>query len=101
MKMVRVGKFILNMELLVAVRDDGDRMSLLFSGGVVSQENNQHSSVMLIKGEACNLLRQWLNRMGVQDLAKEFPVYPGVWIIGDDSDQARVIKKEYPLNEHT
>jgi len=92
MKMVRVGNMIVNMEHLVAVRDEGDLMTLIFSGEVVSQERSDHSSVLTFKGEACDLLRQWLTRVGIQELTSESPVHPEV--SGEIRDETQVESQE-------
>jgi len=98
MKLVRLGNIIVNMERLIAVRDDGHLMTLIFSGDV-SQERSDHSSFLTVEGEACDLLRQWLTRVGIQELTSESPVHPGVSRKMRDETQLETTEIKRPITE--
>lgn len=70
MKLVRIGSVILNMEQLLAIKDEGNQMFLIFAGS--SKEN-----VISIKleGDNCNLMHGWLSRNGVNDISTENPIF--------------------------
>lgn len=70
MKLVRIGDVILNMEQLLAVRDNGQEMVVFFAG-------SSSSEVLAITfvGENCQLMRAWLGRTGVNDLSTETPKF--------------------------
>lgn len=68
MKLVRIGDVILNMEQLLAVKDNGMEMIVYFSGSSPTKV----LSVSFYK-ENCQLIRAWLGRNGVNDISTETP----------------------------
>jgi hypothetical protein len=70
MKLVRIGDVILNMEQLLAVKDNGEEMALVFAGSF----HSNFLSIVFI-GENCRLMRAWLGRNGVNDLSTETPKF--------------------------
>ena len=70
MKLLRVGDVILNMEQLLAVKDNGNQVVVFFAGSSLS------SKILSVTfdGNNCDLLRIWLGRNGVNDLSKETPM---------------------------
>lgn len=69
MKLVRVGNVILNMEQLLAIKDEGSQMVLFFAG---SSEEKVLS--VTLEGGNCQLMHGWLSRAGVNDLSTENPI---------------------------
>ncbi len=72
MKLVRVGKLILNMDHVVAIVEETDGMTMFFS----SQANaptNDGLALVTFEGELCQLMRLWLIRNGLHDLSSETP----------------------------
>lgn len=69
MKLVKIGNIILNMEQLLAVRDDGVEMLLIFAG---SSEEKVLS--VTLGGTNYQLMQGWLSRCGVNDLSTENPL---------------------------
>ncbi len=74
MKLLRIGNIILNMEQLLAIKDEDSQMILFFAG---SSEANVLSATL--EGENCELMRGWLGRNGVNDLSTETPTFS--WIL--------------------
>ena len=74
MKLVRIGNIILNMDQLLAVKDEGLKMFLFFAG---SSEKNIIS--VKLEDENYKMMHYWLNRIGVNDLSTEDPEFD--WLI--------------------
>ncbi|MEK9149013.1 MAG: hypothetical protein AAB267_03085 [Candidatus Desantisbacteria bacterium] len=70
MKLIRMGNIILNMEQLLAVRDNGDEMVVFFAGS----SSSEVPSITFV-GKSCQLVRAWLGRNGVNDLSTETPKF--------------------------
>lgn len=68
MKLVRIGDIILNMDQILAVRDNGDKIVVIFIGSTSSEVLS-----ISFEGENRQLLRAWLGRNGVNDLSTETP----------------------------
>lgn len=70
MKLVRIGDVVFNMDQLLAVKDEGSQMLLFFAGS-----SNENVLSATLEGESCQLMRNWLNRCGVNNLATENPIF--------------------------
>ncbi len=66
MKLVRLGNSIVNMEHVLAVRDVGEFMTVVFAGS-----SRADPLTITIRNDDCDALRSWLQRCGVNDLATE------------------------------
>jgi len=73
-KLLRIGNITLNMEHLLAIKDEDSQMILFFAG---SSEANVLS--VTLEGDNCPLMRAWFGRNGVNDLSTETPVFN--WIL--------------------
>lgn len=69
MKLVRIGNVILNMEQLLAIKDEGIQMFLFFAGS-----SKEKVLSITLEGENCELMHGWLSRNGVNDLSTENPI---------------------------
>lgn len=70
MKLVRIGDVILNMDNIIAIKDNGDKIILFFAG---SSSDNILSTTL--EGENAFHIRKWLSRNGVNDLSTETPKF--------------------------
>ncbi|MHB8871926.1 MAG: hypothetical protein ACYC5G_05735, partial [Candidatus Doudnabacteria bacterium] len=70
MKLVRIGNVILNMDNIIAVKDNGEQIILFFAG---STSENILSTTL--DGENALQIRKWLCRNGVNDLSTETPKF--------------------------
>jgi hypothetical protein len=70
MKLVRIGNVILNMDNIIAVKDNGEQIILFFAG---STSGNILSTIL--EGENALQIRKWLSRSGVNDLSTETPKF--------------------------
>jgi len=68
-KLLKIGDVILNMDQLLAIKDQGDQMLIFFAG---SSSSNLLS--ITLEGDNCQLMRLWLGRNGVNDLSTETPL---------------------------
>lgn len=69
MKLVRIGNVILNMEQLLAIKDEGIQMFLFFVGS-----SKEKVLAVTLEGENCELMHGWLSRNGVNQLSTENPI---------------------------
>ena len=70
MKLVKIGDVILNMDNLLAVKDNGEQMIVFFAGS-----SSENVLSMTLDGESSVQMRLWLHRVGVNDLSTESPKF--------------------------
>jgi hypothetical protein len=73
-KLLRAGALVLNMDQLIAVRDEGDHICLVFASGAQEGDSGSGSLSFSLEGPNCDAFRMWLTRMGVHDLSAETPL---------------------------
>lgn len=70
MKLVKIGKVILNMENILAVKESNGEIILFFTGS-----SSEKVLSITLEGENALQMLAWLNRNGVNDFSTESPTW--------------------------